>query len=344
MSSFNCNRCNAPNASNAKFCTNCGASMMQVQESPYQSPTSNNEGAMVSEYAFAGFWKRFVAYIVDAILFLVLFSIVVGLLGGSMFSMMTDPEAAFAAAGIYLFYYPAWWLYFALMESSSAQATIGKKVLGIKVTDRYGQPLSFAHATGRHVSAFVTQFTITIGYLMAGFTARKQALHDMIAGTLVVNKRYGASQIKTASENPGSGMSIGGVIAIVFFVLLIPVGGILAAIAIPAYHDYTMRAQVAGAIAETTSIQSTIEEYAANSGYWPNNLEQAGIQPDQSNTSDYQILLAAEGAYFIVFKQPETLAQGRVRFVPELSNNGGYEWNCSGQDIREAFLPSACRE
>ncbi len=317
---------------------------MQTHESPYQSPTSNNEGAMISEYAFAGFWKRFIAYIVDGILFFVLFSIVVSLLGGSMFSVVTSPEAAFAAAGIYLFYYPGWWLYFALMESSSAQATIGKKVMGIKVTDKFGQPLSFAHATGRHFSAFVTQFTLTIGYMMAGFTARKQALHDMIAGTLVVNKRYGASQIRTASENPGSGMSVGGIIAIVFFVLLIPVGGILAAIAIPAYHDYTMRAQVSKAVTETISIQTTIEEYAATSGYWPNNLEQAGIQPNQSDTTDYQILLAAEGSYYIVFKRPETLAQGRVRFVPELSSNGSYVWSCSGQDIRDTHLPLACRE
>ncbi len=344
MSSFNCSRCNVPNASNAKFCTNCGASMMQAQQSPYQSPTSNNEGAMISEYAFAGFWKRFVAYIVDGILFFVLFSIVVSLLGGSMFAVVNNPEAAFAAAGIYLFYYPGWWLYFALMESSSAQATIGKKIMGIKVTDRLGQPLSFAHATGRHFSAFVTQFTLTIGYLMAGFTARKQALHDMIAGTLVVNKRYGASQIRTASENPGSGMSVAGIIAVVFFVLLIPVGGILAAIAIPAYHDYTMRAKIAQAITETSQVQVTIEEYATTSGYWPNNLEQAGIQPVQSNTENYQILLAAEGSYFIVFKQPEVLAQGRVRFVPELNNRGGYDWSCSGQDIKNTHLPTTCRE
>ncbi len=344
MSSFNCNRCNAPNASNAKFCTNCGASLTQSQNSPYQSPNSEQGGAMISEFAFAGFWKRFVAYIVDVILYLIVFAIVVSLLGGSLFTTATSPEAILAAAGVYLFYYPGWWLYFALMESSSAQATLGKKIMGIKVTDRFGQPLSFGHATGRHFSALITQFTLTIGYLMAAFTARKQALHDMIASTLVVNNRYEASQIRTASENPGSGMSAIGIVAIVFFVLLIPVGGILAAIAIPAYHDYTVRSQVAATIHKVTPIQTTISDYASNTGYWPNNLEQAGIQPQQSSTQDYQILLAAEGAYIIVFKKPETLAQNRLRFDPELMSDGSYRWQCSSDDIKRTHLPSACRQ
>jgi uncharacterized RDD family membrane protein YckC/Tfp pilus assembly protein PilE len=344
MSSFNCNRCNAPNASNARFCTNCGASMMQTQESPYQSPSANTQGALVAEYAFAGFWKRLIAYIVDGILFLVMFGIAVSLLGGSILSIGNSPEAAFAAAGFCLLYYLAWWLYFAIMESSNSQATLGKMLMGIKVTDKFGQPLSFGHATGRHFSALVTQFTLTIGYIMAGLTARKQALHDMIAGTLVVNKRYDANQVKTASENPGSGASVLGVIVIVFFVLLIPVGGIIAAIAIPAYHDYSMRVRINQAISQTSAIQNNIEEYAVNSGYWPNNLEQAGIQKNQSNTPDYQLLLATEGSYFIVFKQPEELAQGRVKFVPQLANDGSYTWSCSGQDIRPSQLPKTCRE
>ena len=56
----------------------------------------------------------------------------------------------------------------------------------MKVTDTQGARLSFAHATGRFFAKMISGFTMGIGYIMAGFTERKQALHDMIAGTLVM--------------------------------------------------------------------------------------------------------------------------------------------------------------
>ena len=78
------------------------------------------------------------------------------------------------------------WLYHALMESSEWQATLGKKVLGLVVTDMAGRRVSFGRATGRHFAKIITNMVPAfIGYIMAGFTERKQALHDMIAGCLV---------------------------------------------------------------------------------------------------------------------------------------------------------------
>jgi len=77
------------------------------------------------------------------------------------------------------------WIYEAAMESSSKQATVGKMALGLKVTDLEGRRISFARATGRHFAKFISGMIFLVGYIMAGFTQRKQALHDMIAGTLV---------------------------------------------------------------------------------------------------------------------------------------------------------------
>ena len=71
------------------------------------------------------------------------------------------------------------------MLSSSYQATLGKMIFGMKVTDLSGNRLSFAHATGRHFAKWISSLTLCIGYIMVGFTERKQGLHDMIAGTLV---------------------------------------------------------------------------------------------------------------------------------------------------------------
>ena len=78
------------------------------------------------------------------------------------------------------------WLYYALMESSKYQATLGKMAVGARVTDLEGNRISFARATGRYFAKIISGMILMIGYIMAGFTEKKQALHDMIANTLVI--------------------------------------------------------------------------------------------------------------------------------------------------------------
>jgi uncharacterized RDD family membrane protein YckC len=80
------------------------------------------------------------------------------------------------------------WLYHAILESGPHQSTWGKRACGLKVTSMTGQRITFAHATGRYFSTLITNMTMGIGYLMVAFTDRKQALHDMIASTLVVKQ------------------------------------------------------------------------------------------------------------------------------------------------------------
>ena len=85
------------------------------------------------------------------------------------------------------------WLYWALMESSSWQATLGKKALGLYVTDLAGNRVSFGKASGRFWSGkglgmvpYIGPLYRLVDCILAGFTERKQALHDMIAGCLVL--------------------------------------------------------------------------------------------------------------------------------------------------------------
>src|SRR6202142_3258823 len=78
------------------------------------------------------------------------------------------------------------WLYFAIMESSALRGAVGKTGRGLRVTALNGNPFSFGRATGRFFAKLVSNFTLMIGYIMAGFTAKKQARHDMIAGWLVL--------------------------------------------------------------------------------------------------------------------------------------------------------------
>src|SRR5207248_972139 len=157
----------------------------------YQAP-------MFGQQAYAGFWLRFCAVFVDgvilwiggAIINVVLFAAV----GANYFDYwpqarpMTPAVAAMNGLSSILSIVIAW-LYSALQESSARQATLGKLAVGIIVTDLNGQRLTFGRATGRHFAKLISLFTLLIGYIMAGLTERKQALHDMIASTLVVKKQ-----------------------------------------------------------------------------------------------------------------------------------------------------------
>ncbi len=141
---------------------------------------------------YATFGTRFVAAIVDGILVQIIAAILGGIAGAVIGAIAGGARAnqqnivgiAQAVGGIIGLI--TGWLYSALQESSEKQATIGKKMLGIKVTDLEGNRISFGRATGRHFAKIVSGLICLIGYIMAGFTEKKQALHDMMAGTLVV--------------------------------------------------------------------------------------------------------------------------------------------------------------
>jgi len=163
----------------------------------------------------AGFWKRVLAYIIDAILLMVVSKLI-----GPLFHTSIAEEALKTAIlggtpplEAYMSFYRSMgtfilvntvitWLYFILCESSALQATVGKLALGIRVTDMEGRRISFARALGRYAGKYVSAFILCIGFVMAGFTARKQGLHDLMAGTLVLNGR--ASEFKEAPAKPGA--------------------------------------------------------------------------------------------------------------------------------------------
>jgi uncharacterized RDD family membrane protein YckC len=159
----------------------------------------------MSSNNYAGFWLRFVAYIIDAILIYAVQALIVlpvlGVLGFGFASNadsiqnMSQEEAVgmiatiMAAAGATaLVFNVLIIIYFAAMESSKYQATVGKIALGLKVTDSNGAKLDFVKALIRNVAKIISGMILCIGYIMAGFTEKKQALHDIIASTLVVKK------------------------------------------------------------------------------------------------------------------------------------------------------------
>lgn len=131
---------------------------------------------------YAGFWLRFAAYLIDIVLlFIVEAVLAVGVL-------VMAPHDMRALANVLPVSSAIAWAYFALFESSPLRATVGKYALGLYVSDLRGDPIGFGRATARYWLKLVSSLTLLVGWIMAAFTPRKQALHDMLAGTLVLRR------------------------------------------------------------------------------------------------------------------------------------------------------------
>ncbi|MEP6769789.1 MAG: RDD family protein [Acidobacteriota bacterium] len=146
--------------------------------------------------SYAGFWVRAAAAILDFCVLLLLWfatDAVIRISAGVPVSPIWK-ESSGATIGLNcaenLVELAVWWLYSALSESSSAQATLGKRVLRLRVTDTLGRRISFSRATARTLGKILSSLTLCIGFAMAGFTRRRQALHDLMAETVVL--RIGA--------------------------------------------------------------------------------------------------------------------------------------------------------
>jgi uncharacterized RDD family membrane protein YckC len=159
--------------------------------------------AYVINPIYAGFWLRFAAYLIDKVILGVATSLLLVplfVLGGGLSLWSRIPRdriddfaqwiplvtLILTLAAISMI---VQWLYFAYFESAEQQGTWGKQIMSIYVTDLQGNRVSFGTATARYFAKIVTGLIpFALGYIMAGFTERRQALHDMIASTLVLRR------------------------------------------------------------------------------------------------------------------------------------------------------------
>ena len=207
-----CSKCGAAVAAESAFCTTCGNPQSRpAVAAPAAVVVPANVGvagysAGRGQFLYGDFWLRFVAYLLDSLimgfaviaLFIPLAAITGaaahlrvledaprhGQINPAMVAAILSVVFTFVCAALLIT-----WLYHAYFESSSWQATPGKRVVNLYVTDLNGQPISFLNATGRHFAKIITGLIpLLLGYIMAAFTERRQALHDMIAGTLVLRR------------------------------------------------------------------------------------------------------------------------------------------------------------
>jgi uncharacterized RDD family membrane protein YckC len=189
-----CSKCGSSLPDGAAFCPACGQPTVSFTP-PEPEPI---EVAPTSHVHYAGFWLRFFAIIIDsAALSIILWPLMfwmflraglITLPPGQPLGQEEIMQRAGTVFAVEAIVFVAVGLYYSLMESSPWQATLGKRALGLQVTDLHGNRVSFGRATGRYFAKIVSGLTLSIGYLMAGFTRRKQALHDIISECLVIRR------------------------------------------------------------------------------------------------------------------------------------------------------------
>lgn len=304
------------------------------------------------DVVYAGFWRRWIALILDQLILgaafygvLIVLVILAGISGGfgAVAAMDADEPPTWVIvaylAAIVLYYVGAG-LYFALMESSRHQATLGKMALGIKVVDERGHRLSFSHALGRWFAAALSYLTLYVGFLMAAFTGRKRALHDMVAGTLVVDRWAYTAQPELQKRELG-GCLIAAV-AVVVLMVLVSVLAILAAIALPAYSDYTQRSKVAEAMAGTAELRLAVAGFRQAEGRCPIGGEDGFGGATGRYATRVEVGEFDEGGCGIEMELGGTGHQGLDggEIWWELGADG--DWAC-WSSVEDRWLPPACR-
>ena len=219
----------------------------------------------MSTTKYGDFWNRFAASFIDGIITSMVGGILAGVLGGFYGAAGGTSEGAGVLGfclGLIL-----GWLYSAIMESSAKQATLGKIAMGLVVTDERGNRLTFGRATARYFAKWLFGF----GCIIAAFTEKKEALHDMIAGTIVYQRRPSKA---------------GGIAVLATFIGLIFLLGLLTAIVLPSFLLQANKAKQSEAKHYIASMNKGQQDYYAEMAEFSNKISDLGLEI-KSETENY---------------------------------------------------------
>ncbi|HEX5694559.1 MAG TPA: RDD family protein [Arenimonas sp.] len=305
-------------------------------------------GGGLDEVVDAGFIRRLGAYLIDSMLlgsvFYVVMLVGVVVLAVVATSMPDDKDAFLAGMVVLYLLYPVMSLaYYAGMECSKLQATVGKLALGIKVVDGQGRRLGFGRAAGRWAGSLLSYLILYIGFFMAGWTRRKQALHDLMAGTFVVDKwAYSDQPGRQVRELNGCLVAV---VAGVVLLGVLAVVGIVAAVSVPAYQDYLVRSKINAAYGEGAAAAAQAADFLANTDRCPRDAAELGLAAPQS--PDIHEILVIEGpdgrCEIAVTLRDTSELRGAAGGVLTLNRDPESDSPCRAEGIPHGLLPSVCR-
>ncbi len=283
----------------------------------------------------AGLGTRWLASIIDGLI-VGFATVAISLVGGSTSGLSGGYSGKFMLLALVVQV-----LYFTLMQGGRGMATVGKRAMGMIVVGRDGQPVGYPLAAVRYILLLITSYLFPL-LLVVFFSRRRQGLHDMAVGSVVLDRssydpvHFDYEQVRKSPR--GGGALVVLAIAAVIFVFF---GGILAAIAIPAYQDYTLRAKIQALIQQTDPIKAAVTKHYANSNE-PVQYSDLGMSGPLALKGDQGLITVnASGVITIMLGMKPLIGQS-IRLTPTVSS-AGTGWSCVSDDVRKVYLPLTCR-
>jgi uncharacterized RDD family membrane protein YckC len=306
------------------------ARSLQADPSPYRPPATALEDrpgtGSRGEPRYAGFWVRYGASVIDTFILFVI-ALVIGIVLALVSSGGGRRSFDWLGFGSSL---AVTWLYLALGESSAARATWGKRAFHLQVLDAdYLGRISFARATGRFAARYVSILALMIGYLIQPFNGRKRALHDFIAGTVVVVERDYSRLL----------VALMIVLGLIVPVAVIGLGG---AVVLPAYQTYAVRQKVAAVLSQVTPATVAVQEYLSRAGQVPGSLEETGFDARQPLSGISAIQYTPGSGVIAVTLGVEPVVGKTVQVVPARIDNNRIFWACRPGTLQPDLIPEDC--
>ncbi|MGZ5032586.1 MAG: RDD family protein [Usitatibacter sp.] len=269
---------------------------------------------------YVGATRRLAAALVDGVILFALLFIV--------FSLMSSIGIIALELGIRE--YPALVVaYFVLLPASRKQATLGQSALEMKITTLAGERIGIARSALRFAASLLTLATAMLGLFMAEFDPKRRALHDRIAGTLVVTEKATPEEVRAGGTPMRAGATAKWVIGIG-----VALPALLFALALPTYFDMRKRTEVQVALHRLEPIKKEVE-----SALLEDRVPPAGprILPPPNNA----VTVLPQGRILLRF--PQRYGWGTVTYTPTRTGSV-VVWKCSTNELARSWLPPACRD
>jgi len=320
-----------------------GATIIPPRHAPgataYASADRVAAGNAPGKNLVAGLGARWLASIIDGLI-LMCISIGLGIAWG-LIEVITGHRGGAGGFGLLLFTLLITLLYFTLTEGGERMASLGKRAMNMVVAGRNGQGISYGRAAVRYVLLLVSSNLLPLLLVML-FTPRRQGVHDLIVDSVVLERdsydpqRWDYEHIEKSPRGGGALLVLA--IGMVFGVFVV---GLLAAIAIPAYQDYSLRARLQGVMVQADSIKAGVTRHYSSSNE-PVQYSDIGMSGPLALPGDGGLIaVTSSGVINIMLGMPPLTGQS-IRLTPTLSPTG-ISWTCASDDVKKQYLPQSCR-
>jgi uncharacterized RDD family membrane protein YckC len=322
-----CARCGYNNPVTAKICKNCELDLQATATTP-------DRAVQPEELTYAGFWLRFFAAFLDvlvlgATIILMLVSIAVVIAFNGRDYIIHDPLL------VSIFYWAMFLLavsYHVFMLSGIHGATFGKRWMNIKVLDTRGGRLTAPRALGRLIARPFSYLLLMTGFLMQPFTPRKQALHDLIAGTIVIR------------ANNSKKISVMASLLVLFFVLMVPALAIFSTVGLPIFQQRILNVQLEQGMRTGRKATLAVARFYHNNGRVPAAISDAADISASPHVSDIEInQQSGELILTLSGTVRKAIRHKHLIFTPTQEADSSISWKCHSDDIEARILPATCK-